>query len=553
MQTMQTRTQKTEMVRKAATPQPRTRYLGGLILALVPLAFLGLLVVWPLVAVLQRSLVGVDAARIVEVLTRSSTRGILWFTFWQALVSTALTLLVGLPIAHGLARYRFRGRSLVRSMAVVPFVLPTVVVAAAFNSVFERTGIQGQRTLWAILGAHVFFNVAVIIRVVGGFWQGLDGSLEAAARVLGASPLQAFVRVTLPRLTPVVLGASLLVFLFSFTSFGVILILGGPRRATLETEIYRYAISRQEFDVAAVLALVQLVIVIVLATASARFQRSYAKADTARTHSVGLPLINRGRRLHVGLVLALVLVVIGVPLGSLIERSLSVGNGYGLDNYINLAEPTGLLPTSALTAIGTSLKFAAMAAVIAAAIGLVSAFSIARGGVPGRVVEAASLVPLGISAVTLGLGYLLAFTVLDFRRSIWLVPLAHAVMGLPFVLASVVPALRSVDDRLRQVGATLGASPTRIRTSIDWPLIRKPLMTGAGFAAAISMGEFGATSFVSRGKDSFTAPLAIFRLLSQPGDLIRGQALALSVLIGLIVAIIAGLLERQRGRGVALL
>ncbi len=525
---------------------------------LVPLVFLGVFVVWPLVAVLERSLVGVDLDRVVEVLTRSSTRGIVWFTFWQALVSTALTLLVGLPIAHALARYRFGGRSVIRSIAVVPFVLPTVVVAAAFNSLIGQVGssfgqLDGQRSLLAILGAHVFFNVAVIIRVVGGFWQGMDSSLEEAARVLGAKPIAAFVRVTLPRLAPVILGASLLVFLFSFTSFGVILILGGPRRATVETEIYRYAISRGELDVAALLALIQLVIVIGLATASARFQRSYAKATTARSKPNPVSVDTAVRRLHLSLILILVIVVIGLPLGSLIQRSLQVGDGYGLSNYTNLADPVSLLPTTSILALWTSLKFAFMAAVVASLVGLVAAFGIVRGGRMGRMVEAASLVPLGISAVTLGLGYLLAFTVFDFRRSIWLVPLAHAVMGLPFVLASVVPAMRSIDDRLRQVAATLGASPSRVRFVVVWPLVRKPLMTGAGFAAAISMGEFGATSFVSRGKSSFTAPLAIFRLLSQPGELIRGQAIALSVIVGLMVAIIAAVLERQRGEGVQIL
>lgn len=521
--------------------------------ALVAVLFLAVLVVWPLAAVLERSFVDADAERIRGILTRDSTRSILWFTFWQAGISTLLTLAVGLPIAHALARYRFVGRTLLRSVAVVPFVLPTVVVAAAFNTLFARTGIEGQRTLGAILGAHVFFNVAVVIRVVGGFWQSLDRSVDQAAMVLGASPFAAFRRITLPRLTPVILGSSLLVFLFSFTSFGVILILGGPKRATLETEIYRYAISRQEFDVAAVLSMIQIVIVIGLAWASARFQRSYARASTSRSVSGGLPVNTVRRRLHLLLILALVVTVIGLPLGSMIERSFQVGGGYGIANYTNLADPVSLLPASALSAVGTSLKFAFLAAAIASAIGVVAAISIARGGVSGRVVETAALIPLGISAVTLGLGYLLAFTVFDFRRSVWLIPLAHAVMGLPFVLASVVPALRSIDPTIRQAAQTLGASPFRVVSTVDWPLIRKPLMTGAGFAAAISMGEFGATSFVSRGKDSFTAPLAIFRLLSQPGELLRGQAIALSVILGCIVAVVATLLERSRGRGVSIL
>lgn len=521
--------------------------------ALVAVLFLAVLVVWPLAAVLERSFVDADAERIRRILTRGSTRSIVWFTFWQAGISTLLTLAVGLPIAHALARYRFVGRTLLRSIAVVPFVLPTVVVAAAFNTLFARTGIEGQRTLGAILGAHIFFNVAVVIRVVGGFWQGLDRSVDEAAMVLGASPFAAFRRITLPRLTPVILGASLLVFLFSFTSFGVILILGGPKRATLETEIYRYAISRQEFDVAAVLSMIQIVIVIGLAWASARFQRSYARASTSRSISSSTPVNTTRRRLHLLLVLALVVTVIGLPLVSMIERSFQVGGGYGIANYTNLADPVALLPASALSAVGTSLKFAFLAAAIASAIGVVAAISIARGGVSGRVVETAALIPLGISAVTLGLGYLLAFTVFDFRRSVWLIPLAHAVMGLPFVLASIVPALRSIDPTIRQAAQTLGASPFRVIRTIDWPLIRKPLMTGAGFAAAISMGEFGATSFVSRGKDSFTAPLAIFRLLSQPGELLRGQAIALSVILGFIVAVVATLLERSRGRGVSIL
>lgn len=521
----------------------------------VPVLFLGVLVAWPLFAVLRRSFESTDAARLVEVLGRSSTRRILWFTIWQAGLSTLITLAIGLPIAQALARYRFVGRSLVRSVAIVPFVLPTVVVAAAFNSLFQRTGLDGQRSLWAILGAHVFFNVAIVIRVVGGFWESLDPSLERAARVLGATPLRAFRHVTLPRLVPVVLGSGLLVFLFSFSSFGVILILGGPRRATLETEIYRYAISRLEFDVAAVLALVQLVIVVGLATLSARFQRTFARTDRSRARSKLVSINSARRRVHLGVVLILVAVVIGLPVASLVERSLLVGDAgsYGLDNYRNLAEPVALLPTSALTAIGLSVKFAVLAALIAGLVGMVAAVTIVRGGPLGRMVEAAALIPLGVSAVTLGLGYLLAFTVLDFRRSTWLIPLAHAVMGLPFVLASVVPAIRSIDVRLRQAGATLGASPLRVLLSIDWPLIRQPLLSGAGFAAAISMGEFGATSFVARGKDSFTAPLAIFRLLSQPGSLIRGQAVALSVIVGLLVAVLAAVLERQRGRGVSLL
>lgn len=541
--------------------RPLSAKLGGA----VALGFLAALVVWPLVAVFRRSLVDVGWAEVAAVLGRESVRRVLWFTTWQALLSVALTLLVGLPIAHALARYDFRGRAVVRAGAVVPFVLPTVVVATAFSALFRRLGLDIEDSLAAILAAHVFFNLAVVIRIVGGFWSRLDGRQVAAAKVLGASPWRAFREITLRQLVPVIVGASLLVFLFSFTSYGVILILGGADKATIETEIRRYAIFRQEFDVAAILAMIQIVVVSALAWMSSIFQRRYGASAAVRRPVTALPVVGLRRRLHLGGVLLLVTIVVGAPLLALVEQSLVVGSSqrgpggvapgtsYGLDHYRALAERAPVLPVTPLEALATSVGFALIAALIASVIGVAAARSVVAGGRMGRLLEFVTLIPLGVSAVTLGFGYLLGFSLFDIRRSIWLIPVAHAVIGLPFVLASVVPAFRSVDDRLRQAAATLGASPAVVRRLIEWPLVRRALVSGAGFAVAVSIGEFGATSFLSRGDTAFTAPLAVFRLLSRPGATLRGQALALSVIIGLLVAALAALLERRRSGAVTLL
>lgn len=533
------------------------RRAGWWVAAVVPVAFLVLLFVWPLLAVLERSLAGVGPGRVLEVLGRPSIRSVVAFTVGQALASVALTLLVGLPIAHALARYRFRGRRAVRALVLVPFVLPTLVVAAAFDAVLDAlpgTGTGDPRgSVMAILAAHVFFNVAVVVRLVGGFWSTLDPSQEEAARVLGAGPWSAFVRVTLPRLAPVLAAAGSVVFLFTVTSFGIVLVLGGPGRATVETEIYRYAVFRQEFDVAAVLALVQLGAVSVLAVVTARLQRSTGAPERRRAVERLLPVDRPRRRLHLASVLALVAVVVGVPLAALVERSLRVGEGYGIAHYRSLAEPVALLPVTAVEALATSLQVAAVAGALASVVGILAALVVVRGGAVGRVLEAAALVPLGASAVTLGFGYLLAFALADLRRSPWLVPAAHAVIGLPFVLAAVVPALRSVDPRLREVAATLGAGPWSTWWQVDRPVLARAAVVGAGFAVAVSMGEFGATSFLGRGQGTFTAPLAIFRLLSQPGAAVRGQALALSVVVGAVVAVLAGLLELRRDRSVSAL
>jgi len=527
--------------------------MARLAVAIVPAAFLGVFVVWPIGAVFVRSLEGVGLSRIMEVAGRSSVQSVVAFTLIQALASAALTLAIGLPVAAVLARFRFRGRSLVRATMVVPFVLPTVVVASAISALFDRFGLDANRSLAAILAAHILFNVAVVVRVVGGYWALADRRIEDAARVLGAGWWQRFRRIGLPRLMPVILTASVVVFLFSFTSFGVIRILGGPGRATIETEIYRYAVNRAEFDVAAALAALQLLVVVALAAVSAHLQRRVTGFRGGRSQPLARP--PAGWRQHLLLIggLAIAAVVVVLPLGVLVERSLAVGDGYGIDHYRRLFVDGDLLPVSAIRALANSIWFAMAAMVIASLVGLAAATTVARGGMVGRAFEVLTLVPLGVSAVTLGFGYLVAFTVLDFRRSIWLVPLSHAVIGLPFVLAAVVPALRSIDPRLREAAATLGAPPVVVHRRIDWPLIRTAATTGAGFALAVSLGEFGATSFLARGRNAFTAPLAVFRLMSQPGATLRGQAMALSVIIGALVALVAAIIERRRGEGVTLL
>lgn len=522
-------------------------------LAAVPIGFLILMVGWPLLAVLVRSLADVGLQEAWQVLTRGSVLRVVRFTFGQAIVSTLATLVLGLPIAHALARYEFFGRTAIRALTVVPFVLPTVVVAAAFEALFDSAGLELSRSVTAIIMAHVFFNVAVVVRMVGGHWQTLGPSLTEAAAALGASPWRAFREVTLRRLAPVITGAGVIVFLFSFTSFGVILILGGPTRATLETEIRRYAIFRGELDVAAILALVQILVVAVLAVAGARFQRRFSTTSNSRSKAARKAPATAGQWIHLGLVLALIGLVIIAPLAALVERSLSVGSGYGFSNYAALADSLSLLPVSPLGAIARSLLIAIAAAAICVVVGMSAARVITRGGPLAKLLEAGVLIPLGVSAVTLGFGYVIAFTMLDFRSSIWIVPLAHAVVGLPFVLAALLPAWRGIDGSVTDAAASLGASPRQVFRLVEWPLISPALATGAGFAAAVSLGEFGATSFISRGSATFTAPQAIFRLLSQPGQQLRGQAMALSVLIGLVVGVLGVILERRRGEAAVLL
>lgn len=512
--------------------------LGWALAAAAPLGFLAVLFAYPVLTVVADGLNSLG-----DLLGRSVIRGVMWFTVWQAVASTALTLAVGIPAAAALARLRPRTRRVVRAVITVPFVLPTVVVAGAFEAVFDRFGLDGgtlslHHTVWAILLAHVFFNYAVVVRTVGSWWAGLDGRNADAAAVLGATPLRAFRYVTWPLLRPAVAAAAAVTFLFSFTSFGVILILGGPTRATVETEIYRYAITRLDFETAAALALCQLVAVAALVALAGVAERRRAVARRAPGRTAP-----RRRRSVIVVNAVVAVVLLGVPIITLVERSFATGGGYGVANFAALADRVQMLPTTALAALRHSLGFAVLATLIATGIGALASFVVvggrahaaaaARASWLRRLFDVGLTLPLGVSAVTVGLGMLLALDTppLEFRTAWWIIPVAHALVGMPFVVRTLVPTLRSIDDRLREAASVLGASPLRTRREVDVPIASRAVAVGAAFAFAVSLGEFGATAFLPRRPDTLTAPLALFRLLGTPGETLQGQAMALAVVL----------------------
>ena len=525
-------------------------------LAAVPLAFLGYFFVYPLVAILVRGLApggDLDAAPLLDVFTSRDLRGVAWFTLWQAAASTALTLLVGLPGAYVLARYRFPGRRLLRAGVTIPFVLPTVVVGTAFLALLGPGGPLGvdlRRTIWAILIAHVFYNYAVVVRTVGSFWERIDPALEDAARMLGANRWQAFREVTLPLLRPAIASAASIVFLFTFTSFGVILILGGLQFSTLEVEIWRQSVGLLDQSTAAVLAIVQLTGVGLLLFAYSRYQeRRAVQMQLSSVSATARPPVGPVAKAMVGVNIAVMALLLGSPLGVLIYRSLRSEHGFTLNFYGSLNDLPGgsvlFVPPS--EAIWNSLRFALAATAIALVVGLLAAVIVAyRRGPVARGFDVLLMLPLGTSAVTIGFGFLIALGApVDLRTSVWIIPLTHALVAVPFVVRTAVPLMRSVQHRLREAAAVLGARPARVWREIDLPIVWRATLVGAAFAFAVSLGEFGATAFIVR-PDAPTLPIAIFRLLGQPGALTLGRAMALSVILMILTGAAVLAIDRLR-------
>jgi thiamine transport system permease protein len=543
----------------APAPAPATPLSGrpGLtaLVAAPALAFVGLFFVFPVASILIHGLTtggAFDPVAMLDVLRRPFVLDVAWFTLWQAGLSTALTVLAALPGAYVFARFDFPGRRLIGALAIVPFVLPTIVVAAAFLALLgprSPLGLRLEHTVWAILLAHVFYNYAVILRVVGGVWSRLDPRLEEQARMLGATRWQAFRRVALPLLRPAIASSASIVFLFTFTSFGVILLLGGPRFATLEVEIYRQTAQLLDLRVAATLAILQLIALAALLFAYSRYQRRLAVRQrlVSRLQAARPPRTLTEACLVVGNLLVIAL-LLGLPLTMLIERSLAVQGGYGLGNFAALfgESARGALFVPPVEAIRNSLLFAAAATAICLPLGLLAAAVIAyRRGLLPDAFDALLMLPLGTSAVIVGFGFLLALGRLpiDLRTSVLLIPIAHALVALPFVVRATVPLMRSVDQRLRDAAAVLGASPSRTWRQIDLPVVGRAALVGATFAFAVSLGEFGATLFIVR-PDAPTMPIAIFRLLSQPGPLAFGQAMAMATVLMVVTAAAALVFDR---------
>lgn len=508
---------------------------GAAWLALPAGLFLLVFYGWPVAAIIAR---GFDLTAITDVLGDGRIRSIAWFTLWQALVSTALTVAIGVLPAYVLARFRFHGRKLALAVVTVPFVLPTVAVGAAFLALLPESL---HRTVAAVLIAHVWINLAVVVRTVGAFAAGLDPTLQDAATTLGASPWQTMRHVTLPLLRPALLASATIVFLFCFTSFGVVRVLGGPAHPTIEVEVWRQTAQLLDLRTASVLALLQLGCVAALSWWWARAQRE----STLALRSAGRTALRRPRtapgRRAVAAVGWSTTVIALAPLVVLAARSFRPApDRWGLGAW----RAIGGDPVASLW---TSLQFAAAASVIAVVVGGAASLGIAAGQRSGRLLDVGLMLPLGTSAVTIGFGLLITFDTppFDLRGSVVMIPLGHALVALPFVVRATLPAMRAIDPKLREVASTLGASPRRIWREIDLPLSGRALAAGAGFAAAISLGEFGATSFLTR-TGRVTAPIEIERLLGRSSTFNLAQAFALASALTALTVVVVIAVDRLR-------
>ncbi|MEA1967611.1 MAG: iron ABC transporter permease [Thermodesulfobacteriota bacterium] len=517
------------------------------IAGLIPLLFLSLFYFYPLCGIFTRSFFpdGIFEFKVFEkIFSSARIARIIWFTFWQAGLSTLLTMAAALPCAFVMANYHFKGKKIIMGIATIPFVLPTVVVASAFQALAGDRGIIGfihiENSLYMILLAHVFYNFSIVLRITTNFWSYIRKETAEAGAMLGASSVQIFFKITLPLLKPALYASSILVFIFCFSSFGVILILGGPYFSTIEVEIYRQAAHLFNLPVASLLSLIQILFTFLMMWVYTSLQKRMAKFSPESESKAMKHAETFQQKIMVGFCLGFICLLCFLPMAALVVKSLLYEGSFSFTFYKELFinSTNSLFYIFPLKAGLNSLVYATATLAMALVVGLCASFLIKSAkGKRGALLDSFFMLPLSTSAVTLGFGIIITLDKppLNLRTSWILVPVVHTLVAFPFVVRSVLPALSSIPESLRDAALMLGASNFRVWFHVDLPIIARAVTAGALFAFTISLGEFGATIFTARPEFS-TLPVAIYRFLGQPGIMNYGQAMAVSSLLMLVTA-----------------
>jgi len=507
---------------------------------LIPLSFLAFAFYYPLFTVLKTGfIVGGrgSLSPLITVLTDPYFLHLISFTLRQALLSTLLSLVIGLPGAYILSHYQFLGLRVVRALTAVPFVLPAITVALGFILFFGNSGILNHwlvalfhlshpplHLLYSLSGivlAHAFYNAPIVMRVVSAAWEGIDPSFEEAAAGLGAGRMRRFVEITLPLLSPAILSSSALVFVFTFLSFPIVLVLGGARYATIEVGIYTLVRTLLEFRLGAALILVETAISLGFSYLYLKTEGMLAVHVQGERRAPRIPLLSWKSPLRTGLILLYILgsslLFLG-PIGAIIADSLHSAAGLTLSHYRALISLgyNPFLGCSPLRTVINSLEIAAIATGIALPLGMFVAAIAVRSTVPARrVVETVLMAPLAVSSVAVGFAILRGFSSPPFRLigTVLGIAIAHAILIYPLAARVLRPVLEGVDPQFVEAARSLGAGRARAFLEVELPLIARGVLTAFVFSFALSMGEMSATIILMR-PGLATIPIAVYSLLS---------------------------------------
>ena len=519
------------------------------ILWAVPLGFVAALLIWPSLELFaQGRTIGAETSQ--SLLAKAPAA--IWFTIWQGAGSTVLSMLLGIPAAMLLYRRRFFGSRLIRALMLVPLVLPSIVVAVIFsafqnwNTFYSLFGITGSQIAW-IITAHVFVNFALTARIVGSSWAALDGETEEAAALDGAGRFRTLWSVVLPQLRGALLASANLTFLFTVSSYGIVLVLGDGEIESIETLMAKSALQFLDLGTASVLALVQTLITLFAVSISGRVSASQTQIESA---DLSEPTKKVDRRDWGALIVVIPTVIVFVlaPLMNLFAKALTQpDDSIGVGNFASLAGrgDRQVLNISVVDAIANSMRNLCISTALAVLVGLLAVYLRTRWEISRKTSRAVwisdftVLLPLGISPVVIALGWLVTFDQepLALRASWLAIPLIQALLALPLVVRVIQPAIQNLDARIVEASILDGLGSFGSFMRVQLPAIKPVVASAIGFAAIASLGEYGAAAMLTFG-DQATLPTVLYQLISRPGSSNYGMAMAASTLLVLLTVLV---------------
>lgn len=495
-----------------------------------------------------------DGPALGAALTSPYVLAVLRFSLLQAALSAVLSVALAIPVARALARRTaFPGRYLLLRLLGLPMVLPTIVAVLGIVAIYGRNGLVNRSLAWVglpggidlyglqgILIAHVFLNMPFAVRVLLQGWASIPGESFRLAAQLGMRGGQIFRWLEWPMIREVAPGIAVLVFLLCFSSFAVVLVLGGgPPNATLQVAIYQAL--KIDFDIPTTLALSLLQIVVAggLGLAGFRLARSLpAEAGLGRPaeRRDGGRLLVRGTDAFFILLASLIVLL---PLGAVAWQGAAAPlPGILVDRQLWLAVARTLLIGLSAGTIALLMGSGFVQASRALAIRL-------RHPALGRAASMFSALVLVIPPFVIGAGlFVLARRTPDpAALAIPLVILINTLMALPFVVRILEPAATAVEARYGALAENIGMGAWHRLRLVDWPLLRRPAGLAIAVAATLSMGDFGVIALFGA-RDTQTLSLLLYQLM---GSYRMGDAAVAALL--LVVLCLAGFAALERGVG----
>ncbi|HGG9329557.1 TPA: ABC transporter permease [Neisseria meningitidis] len=494
--------------------------------ALLPSAFLAVMVVAPLWAV-----AAYDGLAWRAVLSDAYMLKRLAWTVFQAAATCVLVLPLGVPVAWVLARLAFPGRALVLRLLMLPFVMPTLVAGVGVLALFGADGLlwRGrQDTPYLLLYGNVFFNLPVLVRAAyQGFVQVPAARLQTA-RTLGAGAWRRFLDIEMPVLRPWLAGGVCLVFLYCFSGFGLALLLGGSRYATVEVEIYQLVMFELDMAVASVLVWLVLGVTAAAGLLYAWFGRR-AVSDKAVSPVMPSPPQSVGEYVLLAFAAAVLSVCCLFPLLAIVVKAWSAGESWRV-----------LMESETWQAVWNTLRFSAAAVYAAAVLGVVYAAAARR----SAWMRGLMFLPFMVSPVCVSAGVLLLYP--QWTASLPLLLAMYALLAYPFVAKDVLSAWDALPPDYGRAAAGLGANGFQTACRITFPLLKPALRRGLTLAAATCVGEFAATLFLSR-PEWQTLTTLIYAYLGRAGEDNYARAMVLTLLLSAFALGIFLLLDGGEG------